>query len=399
MVPGAILRVSLDVDHWLAAGADGEIQVMVESQRVFTPITLDKGRNVGVYQARDTLVASGLVWDQVQQGLARKAYLIEQPMGQGRIIAFAEDPNARAYAEASSLLFMNAILLGGRSLKPARTILRALWIGELMLLGLLLAAATRVAAAQPAPALELSPGTTYDKRIPTAKEVLGYDFGDEITPPDRLIAYLQALAAAAPERTRLIEYARSYEGRRSTCFVIGSPERIAQLDRLKQGLRRLADPRGLAPAEADTLIRELPAVVWLMHAVHGNEISSSDAALAEAYHLLAAENDPRVGAILRDAVVHDRPAAEPRRPRTFRVPEPARPRAAARRRARGGRARRAVAGRPVQSLPVRHESRLVRAVAARDAWPHPALPRVVSARRRRPARDGRRLDVLLRAAG
>ena len=112
LVPGAILRVSLDVDHWLAAGADGEIQVMVESQRVFTPITLDKGRNVGVYQARDTLVASGLVWDQVQQGLARKAYLIEQPMGQGRIIAFAEDPNPRAYAEASSLLFMNAILLG-----------------------------------------------------------------------------------------------------------------------------------------------------------------------------------------------------------------------------------------------------------------------------------------------
>ena len=112
LVPGAILRVSLDADHWLTAGADGEIQVMVESQRVFTPIPLDKGRNVGIYQTRDRLVASGLVWDEVQQGLARKAYVIEQPSGQGRIIAFAEDPNARAYAESSSLLFMNAILLG-----------------------------------------------------------------------------------------------------------------------------------------------------------------------------------------------------------------------------------------------------------------------------------------------
>ena len=32
----------------------------------------------------------------------------------------------------------------------------------------------------------------------------------------------------------------------------------------------------------------LPAVVWLGYGVHGNEISSPDAALLTAYHLLAA---------------------------------------------------------------------------------------------------------------
>ena len=32
--------------------------------------------------------------------------------GSGQIIAFAEDPNYRAYAEATQLLFMNAVLLG-----------------------------------------------------------------------------------------------------------------------------------------------------------------------------------------------------------------------------------------------------------------------------------------------
>ena len=78
-----------------------------------------------------------------------------------------------------------------------------------MLPGLLLAAAVQTAAAQPAVVLELSPGTTYDKRIPTLRQVLGYDFGEEITPPDRLIAYLQALAAAAPERARLLKYGRT----------------------------------------------------------------------------------------------------------------------------------------------------------------------------------------------
>jgi hypothetical protein len=42
----------------------------------------------------------------------RKAYLIHQPVGRGQPIAFAEDPNYRAYAESTALLFMNGVLLG-----------------------------------------------------------------------------------------------------------------------------------------------------------------------------------------------------------------------------------------------------------------------------------------------
>ena len=33
-------------------------------------------------------------------------------MGSGRLIAFAEDPNYRAYAEATEVLFINAVLMG-----------------------------------------------------------------------------------------------------------------------------------------------------------------------------------------------------------------------------------------------------------------------------------------------
>ena len=35
--PGAVLRVALDTEHWLASGTDGAIQAIVEGQRVFTP--------------------------------------------------------------------------------------------------------------------------------------------------------------------------------------------------------------------------------------------------------------------------------------------------------------------------------------------------------------------------
>jgi hypothetical protein len=132
-----------------------------------------------------------------------------------------------------------------------------------------------------------------------------------ITPPDGVAEYLRALHEAAPDRTRLVEYARSWEGRPLWLFIVGSPERMARLDDVQAGLRRLADPRGLAAAEADRLVRELPAVTWLMHGVHGNEISSSDAALAEAYHLLAAQGDADVETILRESIVVIDPMQNP----------------------------------------------------------------------------------------
>ena len=81
-----------------------------------------------------------------------------------------------------------------------------------MVLGLILALGLQAAAA-PAPVQELSPGTHYDASIPTLKHVVGHDFGEEITTPDQIVAYLQALRNAAPDRTRLVEYARSWEGR------------------------------------------------------------------------------------------------------------------------------------------------------------------------------------------
>lgn len=37
---------------------------------------------------------------------------MHQPHGRGHVIAFAEDPNFRAFMEATELLFVNAILLG-----------------------------------------------------------------------------------------------------------------------------------------------------------------------------------------------------------------------------------------------------------------------------------------------
>ena len=111
-VPGAILNVILDTEHWLAAGTDGELGVLAESNLVLSPLTLDVGRNVARYAEGDGLVLSGVVWEDTRPQLANKPFLLHQPMGRGQVVAFTEDPNYRAYTESTMLLFMNAVLLG-----------------------------------------------------------------------------------------------------------------------------------------------------------------------------------------------------------------------------------------------------------------------------------------------
>ncbi len=111
-VPGAILRVLLDTEHWLSAGTDGEIGALVQGSRVFSPMTLDKGANIGRYAELDDLVMSGVVWEESRPQLASKAFLMLQSYGAGQLVAFVEDPNYRAYTEATQLLFINAVILG-----------------------------------------------------------------------------------------------------------------------------------------------------------------------------------------------------------------------------------------------------------------------------------------------
>jgi hypothetical protein len=157
----------------------------------------------------------------------------------------------------------------------------------------------------------LTPAAHYDPRIPTLKQVTGHAFGEEITPPEQITIYLKALASAAPERTRLVEYAKSWEGRPLHFMAIGSAPHIAELEKVKENLRRLADPRQLSAGDADQLVRDLPVVTLLMHAVHGNEISSPEAALALAYHLLASQQDGAVDNILSESVVLIDPLENP----------------------------------------------------------------------------------------
>jgi len=110
--PGALLRVSLDTEHWLAFGYDGQANVIVNSRRIFTPLKLDKGRNIATYLPETHLLLSGFTWDAARAQLANKAYLMYQQRGRGHVVAFAEDPNFRAFMDGLNLMFLNAVFFG-----------------------------------------------------------------------------------------------------------------------------------------------------------------------------------------------------------------------------------------------------------------------------------------------
>jgi hypothetical protein len=155
------------------------------------------------------------------------------------------------------------------------------------------------------------PGVQYDPQIPTFKQVLGYETGERITNHSDMLQFFTTLQQAAPDRIKLVEYARSWEGRKLIYAVVGNPTNIAALDEFAANMQKLADPRLTNTTAAKKMMQQLPASVWLQYGVHGNEISSTDAAMLTAYHLLAAPQDQINQQILTNTLVFIDPLQNP----------------------------------------------------------------------------------------
>lgn len=152
---------------------------------------------------------------------------------------------------------------------------------------------------------------SYRSDIPTVESVLDYPSGHHITWSADVRHYFEALRDAAPQRVKLVPYATSWEGRELFYAVISAPQNMQRLEQIRANMHSLRDPRTTSAAEASAIVESTPAVNWLSYGVHGNEISSSDAAMATAYHLLASEGDARVASILEESVVIIAPVQNP----------------------------------------------------------------------------------------
>ena len=172
------------------------------------------------------------------------------------------------------------------------------------------AASTAVASDQLSGAASLLPEANYSNGKASVEEVLGYSIGTKITSPEAMSRYFEALAAAFPDQVKLLDYGKSWEGRTLYYAVISSAENMANFDNFVGNMQRLADPRKTSQQEAQRLIAETPASIWLSYGVHGNEISSPEAAMMTAYHLLN-DQRPQTKDWLQNTVVFIDPLQNP----------------------------------------------------------------------------------------
>lgn len=151
-------------------------------------------------------------------------------------------------------------------------------------------------AAEPPPLLapladgQALPLVAADPALPSPAVFLGYPLGERFTRYPEVRAYLAALDAAS-ERVTMWSYGESYEHRPLLLVAISSAANIARLEALRRDRALLDRPERLGEEGRAQLLRDMPSVVWLAYGVHGNESSSTEAAMAAAYLLAGGRGD------------------------------------------------------------------------------------------------------------
>ena len=91
---------------------------------------------------------------------------------------------------------------------------------------------------------------------------------------------------------------------------ISSPQNLAKFERLVEINRRLANPRGLSDAEAQSLVAEGRPFYLVYATIHSTEVSNGQAIL-HIVHRLATENSPFIREILDNSVILMVPSQNP----------------------------------------------------------------------------------------
>lgn len=132
---------------------------------------------------------------------------------------------------------------------------------------------------------------TYNETIPSPEAILGFSIGEKPVRYDETVKYLKFLAEKSPE-VQIVEFGQTYEDRKLYHLIITSEENFKKLDEIKNAINQLADPRKLSSdAAAFSITEKTPAIAWMAYGIHGDELSSPDAAIQLAYQLAAGTDE------------------------------------------------------------------------------------------------------------
>jgi hypothetical protein len=126
--------------------------------------------------------------------------------------------------------------------------------------------------------LILFTGTLFAQTIKAPSEFLGYEIGSRFTRHHRVVDYFKYVSSAL-SNVKLEKYGKTNENRPLYVSYISSQENITNLENIRK--ENLSQTGIIAGNSANK-----KAIVWLSYNVHGNEASSTEAAMLTLYELV-----------------------------------------------------------------------------------------------------------------
>jgi len=134
--------------------------------------------------------------------------------------------------------------------------------------------------------------------IQSPTDFLDYELGRQYTPHHKVVDYVEHVAEQS-DRVTLNTYGSTYEGRSLHYLIVTSPDNHTRLEQIRKSNLRRA---GLFQGNA---LENQPAIIWLSYNIHGNETSSSEAAMKTLYTLAHSTSDAIVNQLQNSVVIID----------------------------------------------------------------------------------------------
>ena len=127
--------------------------------------------------------------------------------------------------------------------------------------------------------------------VPSPLKHFGHIMGawGELDKAEAMHRYYEAIAKAAPGRAKFWTIGKTEEGRDMVVLVIANEETIRNLDRYRQDLDALTDPRRTTEAQAQQIIRRAKPIYWITSGMHSPETGGPQTLMELAYRLVVSE--------------------------------------------------------------------------------------------------------------
>ena len=128
--------------------------------------------------------------------------------------------------------------------------------------------------------------------ITTPEEFFGFQMGADkkLARWDKIVEYFELLETQS-DRIQVTDLGPSTEGNPYLLVIISSPENMANLERLREVSRTLADPRGIPEEEIRALVAEGKAVVSQSYGLHATEVAGTQTTPELAHEFLTRDDE------------------------------------------------------------------------------------------------------------